>query len=91
MVEDSFDPFEEAEFECEDEQDNYLSRLYNNGEVYKDEGFGKKVLKEWQLFVDKQHLRDVVRDYCIQCGFVVVVDYASTKRYAARCSYIHCN
>lgn len=50
MVEDSYDPFEEAEIECENEQDNYLSKLYNNGEVCKDAGFGKIVLKEWQLF-----------------------------------------
>ncbi|XP_021767519.1 uncharacterized protein LOC110731908 [Chenopodium quinoa] len=67
-IEDSYDPFEDLDFECENDEDNYLTRLYNNGEVYKDEGFGKIVLKEWQLFTDKQHLRDVVRDYCIQYG-----------------------
>ncbi|XP_021748520.1 uncharacterized protein LOC110714324 [Chenopodium quinoa] len=40
--------------------------------------------------MDKQHLRDVVRDYCIQCGFVVVVEWASNKRYCCRCSDVNC-
>ncbi|XP_021750407.1 uncharacterized protein LOC110716080 [Chenopodium quinoa] len=40
--------------------------------------------------MDKQHLRDVVRDYCIQCGFAVVIDYASNIRYCARCLDVNC-
>ncbi|XP_021749859.1 uncharacterized protein LOC110715580 [Chenopodium quinoa] len=90
IIEDSYDPFEDEIFECDNEQDNYLTKLYNNGEVYKDEGFGKIVLKPWQLFMDKQHLRDVVRDYCIQCGFAVVVEWASNKRYCCRCFDVNC-
>ena len=91
LIEDGFDPFEEPVFECENEQDNYFAKLYNNGEVYKDEGFGKIVLKPWQLFIDKQHLRDIVRDYCIQCGFAIIVDYASNFRYSVSCSDMSCN
>ncbi|XP_021749333.1 uncharacterized protein LOC110715065 [Chenopodium quinoa] len=83
-IEDSWDPFEEHIFECDKDEENYLAKLYNNAEVFKDEGFGRIVLKEWQLFTDKQHLRDVVRDYCIQCGFAVIVDYANNTRYTVR-------
>ncbi|KAL2896048.1 Tagatose-6-phosphate kinase [Bienertia sinuspersici] len=40
----------------------------------------------WQLFIDKQHLRDVVRDYCIQYGFSVIVEKANNSRYTIRCT-----
>ena len=39
--------------------------------TYIDKGFENIVIKEWQLFIDKQHLRDVIRDYCIQTGDLV--------------------
>ncbi|XP_021713595.1 uncharacterized protein LOC110681779 [Chenopodium quinoa] len=77
-------------FDDGDDDDNYFMRLYRNGELYKDEEFGKIILKPWKLFTDKQHLRDVVRDYCIQCGFFVVVDRATNLRYTVLCSAEGC-
>ncbi|XP_010684421.1 uncharacterized protein LOC104898982 [Beta vulgaris subsp. vulgaris] len=47
-------------------------------------------IKPWQLFTDKQHLRDVVRDYAIQSGFSVVVDKANNFRWTVTCSSPHC-
>lgn len=90
MVQDFYDPFEELEFQGGEDKDNYFTKLYNNGEMYKDEEFGKIVIKEWKLFTDKQHFRDVVKDYCIQCGFSVIIDYANNSRYTIICSDQDC-
>ncbi|XP_021751353.1 uncharacterized protein LOC110717021 [Chenopodium quinoa] len=38
----------------------------------------------------KQHLRDVVKDYCIQSEFSVVVLKASNLRWTVKCSAIYC-
>ncbi|CAO2812884.1 unnamed protein product [Amaranthus hypochondriacus] len=82
---DNFDPFSSELFDDEiGDDDNYFNRLYRNGKIYKNEEFGAIVLKPWQLFVDKQHLRDVARDYCIQCGFFVVVVRENNHRYTVR-------
>ncbi|XP_057518427.1 uncharacterized protein LOC130799342 [Amaranthus tricolor] len=87
---DYFDPFKGPIWDDEcDEFDNYLTKLYE-GELYKDKGFENIVIKEWQLFTDKQHLRDVIRDYCIQSGFSVVVDKADRLRYTISCSEAKC-
>ncbi|KAL2892423.1 Zinc finger CCHC domain-containing protein 12 [Bienertia sinuspersici] len=91
MVNDNFDPFEGPVWDnYEDDEDNYFAKLYKNGEMYVDEEFGKIVLKPWQLFTDKQHLRDVVRDYCIQCGFSVIVPRANNSKYTVICSSGNC-
>ncbi|KAL2935023.1 Alpha-methylacyl-CoA racemase [Bienertia sinuspersici] len=78
FIHDDFDPYEGPVWEddCED-MDNYLQRLYKNGEFYKEKEFGKIEIKAWKLYTDKYHLRDVIRDYCIQSGFDVVVEWAS--------------
>ena len=90
-VTDHFDPFEGPIWEDQcDNFDNYLAKLYRNGELYIDKGFWNIVINEWQLFTDKKHLRDVIKDYCIQSGFSVIVDKANTLRYTARCSYANC-
>ncbi|KAL2892794.1 Ribonuclease R [Bienertia sinuspersici] len=52
---------------------------------------GKIRLKAWQLFVDKDHFKYVLRDYCIQEGFALVVKKADNKRYIAECVDIRCN
>ncbi|XP_021739446.1 uncharacterized protein LOC110705821 [Chenopodium quinoa] len=39
---------------------------------------------------DNYFMRDVVRDYCIQCGFSVVVDKATNLRYTVLCSAEGC-
>ncbi|CAO2840852.1 unnamed protein product [Amaranthus hypochondriacus] len=83
-IHDNLDPFSSELLDDEiGDDDNYFNRLYRNGAIYKNE-FGAIVLKPWQLFIDKQHLRDVVRDYCIQCGFSVVVVRAKNHRYTVR-------
>ncbi|KAL2934812.1 Transposase for insertion sequence element IS905 [Bienertia sinuspersici] len=56
------------------------------GEMYSEEEFGKITIKPWQLFTDKQHLRDVVRDYCIQTGFSIIVEKANNKKWTVLCS-----
>ncbi|KAL2943101.1 Methionine--tRNA ligase [Bienertia sinuspersici] len=67
LIHDYFDPYEGPfwEDDCED-IDNYMAKLYRNGELYKPVDFGHIALKPWQLFTDKMHLRNVVRDYRIQ-------------------------
>ncbi|KAL2892888.1 BRCA1-A complex subunit RAP80 [Bienertia sinuspersici] len=69
---------------------NYIERLYNNGELYKDEGYGNIIPKPWLLFTEKQQLRDVIRNYYIQSGFSVVVERASNHQYTVRCSDQRC-
>ncbi|KAL2925032.1 1-deoxy-D-xylulose-5-phosphate synthase [Bienertia sinuspersici] len=92
LIHDYFDPYEGPAWEddCED-IDNYMAKLYRNGEVYKPVDFGHIILKPWQLFTDKMHLRDVVRDYCIQSGFSIVVEKASNWVYTVRCSDERCS
>ena len=69
-VTDHFDPFEGPIWEDQcDNFDNYLAKLYRNGELYTYKCFGNIMIKEQKLFTDKQHLRDVIRDYCIPFGF----------------------
>ncbi|KAL2944951.1 Zinc finger CCHC domain-containing protein 12 [Bienertia sinuspersici] len=70
--------------------DNYLAKLYKNGEVYKEEEFGKIEIKPWQIFTEKQHLRDTMRDYCIQNRFSIVVQKANNKIYTVLCSDQRC-
>ncbi|KAL2938652.1 hypothetical protein RDABS01_022101 [Bienertia sinuspersici] len=52
--------------------------------------FGKIEIKAWQLFTDKLHLREVLRDYCIQSAFVVVVETTNNKKYTVRCNNERC-
>lgn len=48
------------------------------------------MLKPWQLFLNKQHLKEVIKDYCIQSGFSIVVDRANNNFYTILCSALHC-
>ncbi|KAL2893341.1 hypothetical protein RDABS01_009250 [Bienertia sinuspersici] len=87
MVHDNYDPYEEENW---DEDENYLAKLYNISEMFKDEGYGKIVLKPWKIFLDKNHLKDVIRDYCIQSGFSIVVERANNRMYTILCSALNC-
>ncbi|KAL2901169.1 tRNA-2-methylthio-N(6)-dimethylallyladenosine synthase [Bienertia sinuspersici] len=58
--------------------------------MYSEEDFSKITIKPWQLFTDKQHLRDVVRDYCIQTGFSIIVQKANNKKWTVLCSDERC-
>lgn len=88
---DEFDPYEGVTWndDCED-MEKYLQRLYKNGEYYQEKEFGNIELKPWQLFTDKQHLREVLRDFCIQSGFAVVVDTANNRKYTVQCNDERC-
>lgn len=92
MIDDAYNPYDQTVWDEveDDEKGNYFSKLYRNGEVYNDQEFGKIEIKPWQLFTDKQHLRDVVRDYAIQSAFSVVVDKANNLRWTVTCSSPHC-
>ncbi|KAL2925512.1 Deoxyuridine 5'-triphosphate nucleotidohydrolase [Bienertia sinuspersici] len=73
-----------------DNDESYLKRLYKNGEFYEDAEWGKIVLKPWMLFSDKQHFKQVLRDYCIQCRFGIVVEKSSPTRFTATCLNLNC-
>ncbi|KAL2928060.1 hypothetical protein RDABS01_006451 [Bienertia sinuspersici] len=94
VVMDNCDPYVDDVWVDDDIQDdgegNYFAKLYRNGEMFDKEEDGRIELRPWQLFYDKQHLRDVVRDYCIQSGFSVVVDRASNSIYTVYCSAEGC-
>lgn len=48
-----------------DDDDDYFSRLYENGEIYEEKEWRKIIFRPWMIFIDKDHLKDTVRDYCI--------------------------
>ncbi|KAL2935886.1 Valine--tRNA ligase [Bienertia sinuspersici] len=85
FVDGNWEPFRQTEDAYED-AGGYLSRVYKNGEIYDDADLGKIMLKPWQLFVDKDHLKEVLRDYCVQEGFALVVQKADNGRYTAECA-----
>ncbi|KAL2898490.1 Endoplasmic reticulum oxidoreductin-1 [Bienertia sinuspersici] len=93
VVMDNYDPYVDDVWVDDDIQDdgegNYFAKLYRNGEMF-DKEDGRTELRPWQLFYYKQHLRDVVRDYCIQYGFSVVVDRVSNSIYTVYCSAEGC-
>lgn len=43
-----------------------------NGELFGDHVFGSIKLRQYQIFSEKDHIKDVVRDFCIQEGFSVI-------------------
>ncbi|XP_056691972.1 uncharacterized protein [Spinacia oleracea] len=94
VVMDNYDPYAADVWVDDGEDDdgdgNYFAKLYRNGEMFEEKEDGKIELKPWQLFCDKNHLRDVVRDYCIQRGFSVVVDRANNSIYIVYCSAEGC-
>ncbi|KAL2932594.1 NAD kinase [Bienertia sinuspersici] len=89
-VDGGWEPFRKADDIYEDDG-GYLSRMYKNGEVYDDAGIGKIRLRQWQLFVDKDHFKDVLRDFCVQEGFSLVVRKADNERYTAECADVRCS
>ena len=53
--------------------------------MYVDRGWGNINLAPWQIFTDKHHIREVVKDYAIQCGFDFLVERANNKVYVVAC------
>ncbi|KAL2895102.1 hypothetical protein RDABS01_011011 [Bienertia sinuspersici] len=93
MVQDYFDPYEGLVWDTMmtvSKEDNYFNKLYENGELYTNQEWGKIELEPWQLFTDKLYLRNIVRDYAIQCGFSIVVDKANNSRYTVQCAAQNC-
>ncbi|XP_021727825.1 uncharacterized protein LOC110694939 [Chenopodium quinoa] len=64
--------------------------MYKNGDFVTNAEFGNIVLKPRMIFSDKQHFLSVFTNYCIQCGFAVVVDRSSPKRFTASCLDLNC-
>ncbi|XP_021744262.1 uncharacterized protein LOC110710294 [Chenopodium quinoa] len=94
MIHDNYDPYDEPMWENTidgEDTENYMNKLYANGEVYNTMEFGKIILKPWQLFMDKAQLRDAVGDYCIQCGFSIIVDKTNNSRYTVQCGAENCS
>ena len=94
-VNDDYQPYEDpicANPLGEDADDiNYIQRVFTNGQMYVDQGWGNIKLAPWQIFIDKKHLRGVVREYAIQSGFEYVVDRENNRMYTVMCMDINCN
>lgn len=44
---------------------------YTRMKFYEDKEFGKIALKPWMIFLDKSHLKEKLKDYCMQEGFAL--------------------
>ncbi|KAH9626339.1 hypothetical protein KSS87_000571 [Heliosperma pusillum] len=89
FIDDGYVPFDENKWV--DDEGGFATKMYNNGEIYDDKEFGSIRLRPWMLFMDKEHFKDVVRDFCIQEGFYVIVLKADNSRYTAECATANCN
>ncbi|XP_021752033.1 uncharacterized protein LOC110717599 [Chenopodium quinoa] len=89
-VDGGWEPFRSSE-KYVDEEGAHMGKLLKKGEVYDDAEFGRISLRPWQLFVDKDHFKEALRDYCIQEGFSLVVRKSEIDRYTAECADIRCN
>lgn len=88
-VDDRYDPTQWDDWDVDD--GGYLSKLYKNGELFGDYVFGGIKLSQWQRFSDKDHIKDVVRDFCIQEGFSVIVLKADDLRYTVESATKGCD
>ncbi|KAK9682094.1 hypothetical protein RND81_10G049700 [Saponaria officinalis] len=70
-IDDGYDPYKQYEWVADEE--GYSSKLYENGELCDCTDFGAIRLRPWMLFMDKDHFKDVLRDYCIQEGFLLLL------------------
>ncbi|XP_074270995.1 uncharacterized protein LOC141594912 [Silene latifolia] len=87
-VDDDYNPYEVHGWT--DKGGGYNSKLFKNGELYENKVFCAIRLKPWQLFMDKDHFKDVLRHYCVQEGFSLVVVKAESNRYTADCATTDC-
>lgn len=90
-VKDNWKPQKWNDFIDDEDDDVYYKKLYKNGEMYDEKDFGKIELRPWMLFMDKNHLKGVLKDYCIQEGFAITVLSADNRRYTCTCSAEVCN
>ena len=58
--------------------------------LFADVPFGKITLKARDIFMEKEDLKDVVRDLCIQQGFYILVVRSDAKRYTVFCATAGC-
>ncbi|XP_021717502.1 uncharacterized protein LOC110685289 [Chenopodium quinoa] len=89
--EDLADNIQEKTFEDYLDGTHVLDKLYKNGKVWSNLPFGSIQLEPWLIFETKEQFHDVFRDFCIQEGFAVTVDYADNHRYTARCLINDCS
>lgn len=47
--------------------------------MYTHQEWGNISVNLWQLLTYNQHLRDIVRDYCVQCGFFSYSGWLATS------------
>ncbi|KAL2930320.1 Regulatory solute carrier protein family 1 member 1 [Bienertia sinuspersici] len=91
-IKDNYDPYADDIWENELlDDDTYVSKMYKNGDFIVNAEFGSIILKPWMIFTDKSHFLSVLRDYCIQSGFALVVDRSSPTRFTANCLEMNCN
>ncbi|XP_048493289.1 uncharacterized protein LOC125493809 [Beta vulgaris subsp. vulgaris] len=62
-----------------------MDRLYRNGKIWNEEPFGSIKLEPWLIFPTREVFLEVLRDFCIQEGFGLLVLKADNKRFTAAC------
>lgn len=75
----------------DDEEGGYFDRVYRNGQIYQQLPFGEIDLMVWDIFLDKDHCLDAIRDYSVQQGVDLVRDRVDSYRFTARCFDELCN
>ncbi|KAL2935805.1 Phosphoribosylformylglycinamidine synthase subunit PurL [Bienertia sinuspersici] len=90
-IEDNWEPSAWFDFICDDDDDDYFSKLYKNGEFYKEKDFGKIILRPWMIFTEKSHFKDTLKDYCIQERVSITVLCADRQRYTVTCVAKYCD
>ncbi|KAL2928918.1 Villin-4, partial [Bienertia sinuspersici] len=88
-VDGNWDPLQSNDWCPEDS--GKMTKVFKNADVFEDAEIGDIKLKKWQLFVDKEHFKDSLRDYCIQEGFALVVVKSDNVRYTAECADMRCS
>ena len=88
-IDDGYDPYETTEWPVEEE--GWAAKIMANGYLYDDtEVIGSIKLKPWMLFMDRDHFKDILKDFCIQEGFHIIVVKSDKFRYTAECATLGC-
>ncbi|KAL2943671.1 Zinc transporter 9 [Bienertia sinuspersici] len=77
--------------EQEEQLESYMHRVYRNGRLYIEKPFGQIELNKWDIFLDKEHLVQAVRDYSIQVGADLIRSKVDTRRFNAICANEDCH
>ncbi|KAL2931456.1 Protein FAR1-RELATED SEQUENCE 6 [Bienertia sinuspersici] len=77
--------------EQEEQLESYMHRVYRNRRLYIEKPFGQIELNKWDIFLDKEHLVQAVRDYSIQVGADLIRSKVDTRRFNAICANEDCH